>query len=251
MHACFVDASRAFDRVNHTKLLSKLKKRRCSYIYTQGYQTMCIRWSSVISNVFTVTNGVKQGGILSPLVFNFYMNDLSVLLSKIAAGCYAGNTVINHLMFADNLVVFSPSAKGLPRLLNICDVFGKNNDIIYNCNKSKLMIFDTNKYGNCVNIYIGLNILSDVKSYKYIGHVINNSLSDGEDMKAKERSLYGRSNMLIRKFYFCSNSVKCKLFMSYCSNVYLCFLWRSFNKASWKSITVALNNALIMHFVLF
>ena len=69
------------------------------------------------------------------------MNDLSVSLSKISAGFYSGNAVINHLMYADDLVVFAPSAKGLQQLLNICDVFGKNNDIIYNCNKSKLMIF--------------------------------------------------------------------------------------------------------------
>ena len=136
---------------------------------------------------------------------------------------------------------------GLQKLLNICDVFGKNNDIIYNCNKSKLMIFDTNKYGNCVNINIGSNILSDVKSYKYLGHIINNSLSDDEDMKAKERSLYGRSNMLIRKFYFCSNSVKCKLFMSYCSNmIYVSYGVLSRRRHGSPSLL-----HLIMHFVLF
>ena len=50
---------------------------------------------------------------------------LSVLLSKISAGCYSGNTVINHLMYADDLVVFAHSAKGLQKMLNICDhVFG-------------------------------------------------------------------------------------------------------------------------------
>ena len=52
------------------------------------------------------------------------------------------------------------------------------------------MIFETNKYGNCVNINLGSNILNDVKSYKYHGHIINKSLSDDEDMKAKERSLF-------------------------------------------------------------
>ena len=137
MYACFLDASRAFDRVNHTKLLSKLKTAGVpTYIlrvicYWYCNQTMCNRWGSFISDVFTVTNGVRQGGILSPLLFNFYMNDLSVLLSKISAGCYSGNTVINHLMYTDDLVVFAPSAKGLHKLLNICDVFGKNN---YNYN---------------------------------------------------------------------------------------------------------------------
>ena len=40
------------------------------------------------------------------------------------------------------------------------------------------MIVDTNKYGNCVNINLDSNILGDVKSYKYLGHIINNSSSD-------------------------------------------------------------------------
>ena len=111
-------------------------------------------------------------------------------------------------MYADDLAVFAPSAKGLQKVLNICDVFSKNNDIIYNCNQSKLMIFDTNKYGNCVNINIGSNILSDVKSYKNL--------------------------------YFCSNSANCKLFSNIAAMyIYVCLCF--FKNASWKSITF--NNA--------
>ncbi len=67
-------------------------------------------------------------------------------------------------------------------------------------------------------------------------------------MKSKERSLYGRSNILLRKFHFCSVKVNNKLFTSYCSNVYLCSLWDNYRKAAMQHFIVSYNNAFrIMH----
>ena len=78
MFLCFLDASRAFDRVNHGKLFAKLQERGVppymirilQYWYT--HQTMHARWGTSISASFLVTNGVRQGGILSPVLFNRY-----------------------------------------------------------------------------------------------------------------------------------------------------------------------------------
>ena len=47
----------------------------------------------------------SQGGILSPFLFNVYMDDLSVNLKKCPTGCIAGGTVVNHLMYADDIVL--------------------------------------------------------------------------------------------------------------------------------------------------
>ena len=55
--------------------------------------------------------------------------------------------------------------------------------------------------------------------YIYIGNVIATNLCDEADIKAKVGCLYGRSNILLRKFYFCSECVKNRLFSSYCSNL--------------------------------
>ena len=81
---------------------------------------MCVRWGSAFSDFFLVNNGVRQGGILSPLLFNVYINELSESLSKLPVGCCCGNTVVNHLMYADDIVLFAPSAKGLQRIINVC-----------------------------------------------------------------------------------------------------------------------------------
>ena len=51
---------------------------------------MCVRWGGSVSSKCTVSNGVRQGGILSPFLFNVYMDDLSVNLKKCPTGCIAG-----------------------------------------------------------------------------------------------------------------------------------------------------------------
>ena len=60
-----------------------------------------------MSNVFTVSNGVRQGGVLSPYLFNVYMDGLIEMLNTCQTGCYSGVSKVNHPMYADDLVLVS------------------------------------------------------------------------------------------------------------------------------------------------
>ena len=126
VYLCFLDASKAFDRVNHYKLFQKLLNRGVpGYLvrilaFWYSNQTMCVRWGSSMSKSFKVTNGVRQGGVLSPYLFNIYMDDLSLILMKEYAGCEIAGRIINHLFYADDLVLMCPSHRGLQDLLNTC-----------------------------------------------------------------------------------------------------------------------------------
>ena len=51
---------------------------------------MAVKWGSTCSERFTVTNGVRQGGILSPFLINIYMDELSVKLNQESIGCFVG-----------------------------------------------------------------------------------------------------------------------------------------------------------------
>ena len=68
-------------------------------------------------------------------IYLIYMDDLSIALN----GCYTGYVVdnihVNHLLYADDLVVFAPCISGLKELLKVCDVFADSHDIKYNPNK--------------------------------------------------------------------------------------------------------------------
>jgi len=66
---------------------------------------------------FVIFNGVKQGGILSPFLYAVYIDELSLCLESENTGCRLSKLIINHLLFADDAVVFAFSAKGL---YNVC-----------------------------------------------------------------------------------------------------------------------------------
>jgi len=59
-----------------------------------------------LSEPFHVTNGVRQGGVLNPYLFAVYLDDLSIELNNIKAGCYIDKVLLNHLIFADDIVRF-------------------------------------------------------------------------------------------------------------------------------------------------
>ena len=73
-------------------------------------------------------------------LFNLYIDRLSVTLSKTKVGCALGTIMVNHLAYADDLVILSPSAKGLQKLLNICSEYGTLCSIT---NKRNVCIFQS------------------------------------------------------------------------------------------------------------
>ena len=91
-----LDASNAFNWVNYCKLFGKLLKRDISLIvlrlllYMYISQTLSVKWGHTVYNYFTVRNGVKQGGVLSPLLFAIYTDSLLKSLEESGVGCYMG-----------------------------------------------------------------------------------------------------------------------------------------------------------------
>ena len=56
------------------------------------------------------------------------------------------------------------------------------------------------------------------------------------------RTLYIRSNKLLRTFHYCSTGVKLELFKSYCTSFYCCYLWTAYKKSTFDRLCVAFNN---------
>ena len=70
------------------------------------------------------------------------MDELSEELNKCNVGCNINGHLINHIMYADDLVLISPSSAGLSQLLHECEKFDlKRHDLKYNAKKSAVMIY--------------------------------------------------------------------------------------------------------------
>ena len=117
-------------------------------------------------------------------------------LSKLPVGCCYGNTVVNHLMYADDVVLFAPSAKGLRRIIDVSYTYGCDNDIIFNGAKSQLVY--TLKY-IMKDILLGQNALNVTKSYTYLGQIMTDNVCDEPDIKAIPlwQKQYPAENVLI------------------------------------------------------
>jgi len=101
-----------------------------------------------MSNYFTALNGVKQGGVVSPILFCIYIDDLLLSLSHSGIGCYIGFTFVGAIAYADDIVLMSPTPFAMRKLLLICDFYALQYDIIFNASKSKFLVIVASRWSN-------------------------------------------------------------------------------------------------------
>ena len=124
-----LDAFKAFDRVKYTKLFKLLIKRSvCALVIrlllkVYIFSSATVKWNNCESDSFTISNGVKQGGIISAPLFAIYIDPLLEKLNNTKEGCYIGNICANAFAYADDIVLLSPSCTALRNLINICEIY--------------------------------------------------------------------------------------------------------------------------------
>jgi hypothetical protein len=205
-----------------------------------------------MSDFFKLSNGTRQGGVLSPRFFARYVRDLLVELVNTGIGCNVGGVMINVLAYADDIVLLAPSWRGLQCLLDILYVQSLNIDMAINGCKSVCMIFTPRNRNRIVAndfplLHVGGAILHFVDCFRYLGHRISDRNSDDDDIQREICSMFVRTNILIRRFAKCSIDVKKVLFRSYCLSLYDAALWRYFTVAKLKRMRSCYNRC-IKHF---
>ena len=87
---CAIDISKAFDRMNHFGLFIKLMDRFVNVLLLledwYGKCFTCVKWDSLLSCMFQLTRGIRQGGVLSPYLFALYVDDVMVIIEKRRSG---------------------------------------------------------------------------------------------------------------------------------------------------------------------
>lgn len=250
IYACFLDLSRAFDRVDYRLLWEKLRGAEvpadCINLLRAWYRSQpnVVRWRDAQSDEFSLQCGVRQGGLTSPLLFNLYINSLIEELSSTRLGCHLGTQCVNNLSYADDMVLLSPSIAALRQLLSHCELYAKKHNLIYNVKKSVCMVFRKNKANKTLlPVFLEGKQLEWVQSFRYLGHVLTPDLRDSLDLDRERRALSVRANMIGRRFCKCSRDSKHVLFRTYCQALYTPQLWSSFTREDYRRLKVQYNDA--------
>ena len=229
VYVTLLDASKAFDRINYVKLFKLLlRKGLCPLVsrfllnmYTN--QLVRVRWGDYTTTTFSVSNGVKQGGVLSPILFSIYVDELLTRLKQSGVGCHIGHIFVGSLAYADDISLLSPTRQGLYKMLNICKSFSTEYDVLFNPNKSKLLLFD-NESCTSENVPFCDAEITAEKYETHLGNIIGPRINN-EDIKKLVNDFYSRFNILYSMFNHVPINVKYFLFKTYCMPLYGSQLW--------------------------
>ena len=185
VYALLLDASKAFDRVKYSKLFEVILERKlCPLIVRlliNMYSLNCarVKWNNTVSDEFPLNNGVKQGGVISPLLFSLYLDPLLRHLEDSGKGCFMGNLCANAFAYADDIIILAPTCSSLISLIKICEEYSNEYCLTFNPTKCSLMIFFSNLNSDTSVIKIRLCDvqLKIVNSEKHLGHLLNDKKS--------------------------------------------------------------------------
>ena len=78
-----------------------------------------VSWSNTFSSGFSVSNCIRQGGLISSDLYNVYTDSLRLSLRVTKFGWHIGGVCANHICYGDDMVIFTTSAKALQCLLDV------------------------------------------------------------------------------------------------------------------------------------
>lgn len=245
-----LDACKAFDRVIHNRLFVNMVTKGIPLCIIQclinwySKLSACVKWFGCISTTFSLKAGVRQGGVLSPFLFNLYVDDLINMLQSKGYGCHVGNIWIGCIMYADDILLLSPSVAGLQKMLDLCVLYAADVGITFNTTKSMCMMIGS-KHGMISCMTLGTDRLLWVDAFKYLGIKFTCGKLLCIDVAAIKRQFYNACNSILAACSHAAENVKLLLVKAYCLPVIsYCIGALSLNQVSVKSLSIGLNDVM-------
>ena len=200
LHVCFIDLRKAYDTVNRPALWTVLQKaglspkivRLIKELHTDT--TSRVRMSGTYSRSFNTNNGVRQGCVMSPALFNIF---LDTVVRQALAGMKDGVTIkytcgdevyslklteelttlnlVQILLYADDMAIVCDSAKGLERLVQRLDVITQKWLLDISQKKTKLMTVDHDHTGDLPVVTLRGKAIKAVDHFKYLGRIFQDT----------------------------------------------------------------------------
>ena len=239
---CMMDMSKAFNMVKHSLLFRKLLVaglpaifiRLLIFIYVNQFAN--VSWDGSFSSIFSLTNGVRQGAVLSAILYCFYVNDLFKILRRNGTGCWVNSHYFGILGYSDDSFLLAPSLDSLQEMLDICEVYAESHNLKFSTDpnpskcKTKCLAF-LQRDRPLSQVKLCGNPLPWVTHGLHLGNTIENRINGMKmDIKAKRANYIDKNNDLIQEFSYTHPRTKNKMNMIYNNHFTGSPLWDLFTR---------------------
>ena len=175
LYVAMLDAQKAFDKVWQQGLLTKLESTQPAYtlLYTiaEFYKDCSSKviWEQTVGPTFSVLQGVRQGGVLSPMLYTLYIDDLIKQLRNRKLGCALKGLYVGVLAFADDLALLSNDPSELQEMLEIAHQYTLDWRYKINPNKSAILVINGCQFSPDHLWHLDGKPVAEVSSHKHLG----------------------------------------------------------------------------------
>lgn len=204
VYAFFVDFRAAFDKISRHLLIFKLRQMGISFKFVNMVEAVYRNTKSAVwtgeelSDYFNTESGVKQGCLLSPLLFSLYINDLN---DSLDGGLTIEGINIKVLLYADDIVLLADHPVKLQRMISKLENYCKSWNLVVNTSKSKIMVFRNGGRLSQRDRWVFQGEQIDVVSeYKYLGVVLTPQMKFTKHILTRNTQAKSAINMTWKNF---------------------------------------------------
>lgn len=180
---CFIDVKKAFDRVFRAGLWQRLAevgvRGKMWRVVKSIYENVesCVAIAGQLTDWFSIETGVRQGCVLSPLLYALFIDGLVKELKALGRGIEIENgRKLCCLLYADDIVLIAESKQNLQRMLDKVSEYAKKWRFELNPSKSQVVVFGKRQPPRTVKWRLGDNEIQQVSQYKYLGIELTRTL---------------------------------------------------------------------------
>ena len=185
------------------------------------------------SSSFKLSNGTRQGSVLSPLLFSVYLDDLLVQLRKLQLGCQIGGWWYGAMGYADDLILLAPNREVLQSMVEVCEKYGKEHNLVFSTDpepaksKTKCLYF----CGRTKNVRYPDPVQLDGKSLpwvqhaEHLGHTLHQTVTMDMDCTRARAKFIGKSLDVREQFNFAKPDQILQIVQLLCTDAYGSMLW--------------------------
>ena len=205
----------------------------CVLVFMYEEQQGWIKLDGKRSSSFLLTNGTRQGSVLSPVLFSVYLDDLLAELRALQLGCHIGGWWYSALGYADDLILLDPNREVLQKMLVVCERYGAEHNLVFSTDpvpklsKTKCMYF----CGRNGDVKYPASVILDGKPLPWVdhavhlGHVLHQSVSMEKDCHRARAGFIDRSVDIREQFSFAQPSQIVNMVQILCTDAYGSMLW--------------------------